>query len=444
MRERVALIVVLAVAACVGEISAPGKCPEYCPAHLEVIDSTLSGAIEGDSGFSGYIRSHDAIELLAVDHPEVESWALWRTLSIQHRYTVGSDTTTSPIAAVDSLRVDIAIPRYDTATSANLRLLLYRIPKTLDSSTSYADVLPSFTDSLVRGVNLDSLLALPSVRDTILDTDVRRDDITGDYIRVDPLTGSVVLSMKLDSADAPYVPADSGVLALGMRASADGPSSAAFGTVENGSAMVVRWYVRVDSAGGVLVPPRAEPIAITAFDTFVFDPAPPPMDSTLAVGGMPVARSILRVRLPPGIRDSGQVVRATLFLVPDRAAQGVPADSFLVVAHRASSDLGARSILAPRPSFEGDSSHAGLAWVQIGSADTVKIDVTDIVRRWLVDTSAPKAIVLQQTIRPLIVAATVIDEGKSLSEIRFKPSTDPTGAPGLRVTYVPRYRFDIP
>jgi hypothetical protein len=433
-----ALLTTLALVACVEEISAPGSCPDYCPDHLNVIDTIMRSAIDGDSAFRGYTRPHDALELLAADHPEVQSRALWQTAGIPHRYAVGADSTTSPIAAVDSLRVEIAVPRHDT-TPTNLRLHLYRMPKTLDSTTTYADVLPAFTDSLVRSVNLDSLLALPPVRDTVLDTNVRRDTVTGDYIRVDVISGYTVLSMKLDSADAPYVPAESGVLALGMRVSGDGPASAAFGTEEDGAALFVTWYVRVDSAGLALVPPRNSPIAITEFDTFVFDPPPPPTDSTLVVGGMPLARSVLRVHLPPGIRDSGQVVRGTLLLVPDRPAQGVPADSFVVIARRAVSDLGARSALAPVPRSQADSSHAGAAWVRIGSTDTIRIEITAILRQWAIDTSAPRTIVLQQSIR-----ANVIDEGKSLSEIRFKPSSDGAFRPALRVTYAPRYRFDIP
>jgi hypothetical protein len=266
--------------------------------------------------------------------------------------------------------------------------------------------------------------------------DVHRDTLTGDYLRVDAATNVVNLSMKLDSAQAPYVPADTGILAFGLSGTTDTQTSIALGALEGGAGMLVTWYVQVDSLGLDTVPRLPPPAALGEFDTFVFDPPLPPMDSTLAVGGAPVARSVLRVGLPSAVRDSAQVIRATLLLVPDRAAQGTPADSFLVVAHRALVDLGAKSPLADAAP---DSSHAALAWVRIGSLDTVRIEVTRIVRLWGADTTAPMTLVLQQSITPVDIV-----EGATIAEIRFKPSSDAAFRPAIHLTYVPRIRFDIP
>src|SRR5437879_8629262 len=88
------------------------------------------------------------------------------------------------------------------------------------------------------------------------------------------------------------------------------------------------------------------------FDTFLVDPPPAPLDATLVVGGAPSARSILRITLPRAIRDSSQIIRATLLLLPAVPARGAPVDSFVVEAHTVAADFGAKSPLildAPRP-----------------------------------------------------------------------------------------------
>jgi hypothetical protein len=427
-----ALVGALGVAACVERLAAPGQCPDFCPDSLTVVDVVLD-SVSGDSSFRGYVRAHESVVRLAANLPNVRSFAVSRTFGITPHFVFGSDTV--PIIGVDSVRLEFTVVRRDTAAH-DLLLHLYRVAKSFDSTTAFADLAPAFTDSLVRTVNVDSLLAFPEVRDSVLNADIRRDTITGDYVRVDSLQERLVINLKLDSAQAPYVPGDSGRLAFGIGVSANMPTTVSLGSRLAGTALSARWYVRADSVQQDTI--ARDLMAPTDFDTFVFDPPLPPDDSTLAVGGVPAARSLLRVSIPRAIRDSSQVVRATLTLVPDRAAQGAPADSFLVAARRVQSDLGAKSVPAT-PRFQGDSSHVAFSWVRIGSTDTVRIEITRIVRLWAADTTQPPAIVLQQSIRPFSVI-----EGAVLSEIRFRPSTDAAFRPAVHVTYIPRYRFKIP
>src|SRR5205823_944357 len=82
-------------------------------------------------------------------------------------------------------------------------------------------------------------------------------------------------------------------------------------------------YLRVDSAG-TPVARTPGPLSAPSFASFVSDPPPPPPDSTLAVGGVPSARSILRIAFPHFIRDSSQIIRGTLTLVPVAPVQGAP------------------------------------------------------------------------------------------------------------------------
>jgi hypothetical protein len=418
----------LLAAACTERITAPGQCPDFCPDRPTVRDTILRTALGRDTAFRDYWRPHEVSafrgELLVADLPTVRSRALVRTgalLPPTHRFP-GSDTTPYPII-VDSLRLRIAILRRDTAAH-NLRLHLYRIPKDVDSLTTFDAVTPAFTDSLVRRVNVDSLIALPG----------RRDPATRDSVIVNDTTKVTTLLLMLDSARARYEPADSGRLALGLAVTTDSLAS-----IVLGAGLTATWYARVDSAG-VVDTIRLPPVnAGTVFATFVFDPPPAPLDSTLAVGGVPAARSLLRVALPPRIRDSTQIIRATLVLVPDRPAQGVPSDSFLVAARRVASDLGAKSVLGVNPDNRPDSSDVALAWVRIGSTDTVRMEVTRIVRRWAADTMVPAAFVLQQSTVPNFIV-----EGDTFAEIRFKPSSDAAFRPALHVTYMPRLRFEVP
>src|SRR5207237_1284035 len=80
----------------------------------------------------------------------------------------------------------------------------------------FADLAGAFTDSLAKTVNIDSLLARSNGKDTV----------TGDSVAVDT-TKRVAVVMKLDSSQAPYASADSGKLALGIRAGADSIASIA-------------------------------------------------------------------------------------------------------------------------------------------------------------------------------------------------------------------------
>jgi len=111
---------------------------------------------------------------------------------------------------------------------------------------------------------------------------------------------------------------------------------------------------------------------------------------------------------------------------------GSVADSFRVVAQRIVADLGAKSPLAG-PSFPGDASFFGATYVHPGASDTIRVDITDMLRRWQADTGAPTAVFLR-----------VDPEGGVPGEIRFAPSRHSTLRPALQVAYVPLFPFGVP
>jgi hypothetical protein len=405
--------------ACTEDPAAPGRCPDFCPGgQIGLVDTLLATAIERDSAFRGYLQPRDAVALVAASLPGVlDSRPVLRFQSIGATFRLGTDTTSHPIVGADSARLTLTLVRRDTL-AGNLRLQIYRLPVAVDSATTFGDLTGPFTDSLIKSVNVDSLIAAPN----------RRDDATGDSVFV-ANNGFVRVMMKLDSAQARFVAADSGTLAYGIRLAADTATSAAVAANASGESPLLFWYFRVDSASVDTV--RQSRLLAPQFNTYVFDPPLAPLDSTLAVGGMPSARSLLRVNLPAALRDSTQILRATLLLVPSTPAQGAPIDSFTLVAHAVAADLGAKSPLAG--SSVTDSSVLGTGRVIIGSTDTVRVEITRILRRWAGDTLAPNALFLRSS-----------SEGLVLTEIRFQPSAHATLKPVIRLTYAPRFPFGAP
>lgn len=410
-----AALAALAAGACTEDVTAPGQCPAFCPnGQITVVDSVLGASIERDSAFRGFVLPHEAAALRADSFPALDSRPIFRTLPIAPRVRTGSDTTTGPVTGVDSVELRVIITARDTAAH-NLTLRFFPLPLAIDSATTFADLAGPFGAAPpVRTVNVESLLAQPGLKDPV----------TGDSVVVDTVARTLELIVSLDSAQAPYVPADSGQLAFGVRVSADSLAGIALGSVESGLGPRVIWYLKVDSLGNTVHRTQAR---IVAFDSFVFDPPPAALDANLAVGGAPSARSLLRVNLPRFIRDSAQIIRATLILVPAVAAQGVPADSFVLAAHAVEADFGAKSPLA------GDPNRVGTATVRIGSTDTVRVELTQLLRLWAQDTLAATAVMLRQQ-----------SEGGSFAEIRFHPSANTAFRPALHLTYVPRFPFGSP
>jgi len=361
--------------------------------------------------------------MTAADVPGVvDSRAILRTSALVSGLALNTgDTTTSPLVGADSLKLTLTITRRDTAAH-NLTLKLYRLPPTIDSTTTSADLQSAFADSL-RAVNVDALLAKPGGVDSA----------TGDQAAIDTTSKFLKVTLKLDSLQAPpsgdlYVPGDSGKLGIGVGVGADAPTSVAFCTRENACGASVAWFVKFDSIKGTdttLI--HKQLAAVTLFDSYVFYPPNPPLDSTLAVGGAPSARSILRVALPRAIRDSSQIIRATLILVPAVPVQGAPSDSFVVEAHTVLADFGAKS-----PLFF-DATRTDTTFVRVGATDTVRIEVTNLLQFWTSDSTRPEVMMLRSQ-----------GEGGHPSEIRFYPSAAAAYRPALRITYARRFPFGEP
>ena len=129
--------------------------------------------------------------------------------------------------------------------------------------------------------------------------------------------------------------------------------------------------------------------------------------------------------VPPYLHDSIDVVRATVVLVPVAPVAGSAADSFSIGVRPVLADLGSKSPLGADP--------AGSTVIHTGVSDTVRIDITDLVRTWsLIDTLATAFVIGQ------------VPEASSFTEIRFYSSRAPALRPALHVTYIKRFPFGAP
>lgn len=408
----------LVAAACVERLQAPGHCPDFCPSgQVTISDTLLTTNIYGDSAFRGYVLAHQSTVMLAAVLPgyppslsdTLDGRPIFRINGVGSRFSISTaDTSRGAILGADSARLELSITRRDTATH-NLRLALYRLPITIDSTTTFTDLAGSFTDSLLKQVNIDTLMTLPD----------RKDSVTGDSIVVDSLNQRLVLSLKLMAPAARYLGTDSGTVAYGIRIAADTLASIALG---KGGLVVpkLQWYLQVDSLGTPVE--RASVVLNPAFASFVFTPPPASVDTTLAVGGVPSVQSLLRVNVPSVLKDSARIIRGTLILVPAVPARGAPADSFVVDVRSVLADFGAKSPL--------DLRIADSTIIHPGSTDTVQVEVTNLMQLWALDATHPTVLVL----RPRYPV-------QSFGEIHFYPSRAAAFRPALQVTYVRKFPF---
>jgi hypothetical protein len=430
-----ALGLVVAMMACTEDATAPGKCPAFCPSRQLTVVDTVLNIISRDSSYVGYVQPDSSQEMLAASAFGLDSRPIFLIGPVGTRVLLRpnstSDTTTVPYLSVDSATMVVQINRRDTLAS-NLTISLYRLPKSIGPNTTLADLAGPFTDSLVRSVNVDSVLHLAGGIDST----------TGDSVAVtDSTTGALKVKISLDSGQANFLASDSGSRAYGIRISADSLAIVSFASVRQSAGPTFRWWGTFDSAGTKVH--RVLGIGINLFNSFVSNAAAPTLDSNLVVGGVPSARSLLRFSIPRAIRDSAQVIRATLYLVPVTAPVGLPRDSVRFALTRVSTDLGAKSPCIPDP-FDplsvacaplapGDSAFVVPSAARVGRTDTVATDVTLIIRGWAADTVAPQALMLRGT-----------PEGGSLVPVRFYSSRTTAFRPALHITYVPRYAFGSP
>lgn len=394
-----ALLAALVLSGCQEKLTAPADCPALCPGGQPQVYDEVFTAIEGaDSSFAGYLQPHQAPALLVSNGLQgFEERALVRFLrradSVSVRDTLRAYT-------IDSVALNFNLVARDT-TLNGLQILVYRIPTAIDSATTFPGIAPAFVP--------ESLIAAIDVPDSLISGSLRAVFGAAELSRVQLLA------------------ADSGQLAVGVRLNSPTPTGARLGSLAGGAGAVFTSYVTLDVPDTGTAKLRTIALG-PEFNTYVSEVPQVNDPDLLAVGGAPSARSLIRFSLPPRIRDSATIVRATLELTPVAPVTGLPTDPARLQARAVLADVGAKS---PVSSAVGRVPEDTL---DIGAA-TATLEAVRLVELWLGATTRPSALVLSLT-----------PEAASFTRPVFYSTraADPALRPRLRLSYLLSFPFETP
>jgi hypothetical protein len=396
-------------AGCQERLTSPGQCPQLCPGgDVRTLDVVLSPTVGHDSTYTGYVNRGDGVALLVSNGFAVsENRAAYRMSprpdSIEVRDTNRTYT-------VDSVALSLTVLARDTLVNG-LKLVFYRISDTVNATATFS--------------SLDAQL----IPENVIDTLEVPDSVTTGTIR------RVLRGPDLTKVDLPL--AGNGVLALGVSMVADQPTGVRIGSARAGNGASFTSYVTVN-VSDTTTSVRKQALALTpTFNTFVTQTPVLPDPRFLTLGGDSSSRSLLRFSLPAEIAESANIVRATLNLVPRTAIPGLRGDLAILEGRAVLADLGAKSPVSTDVRFIVDDT------LTAGSSDTVRLDVTRIVQLWQASTTAPDAIFL--SLLPEASTFTRGEFGSTRSDPELTPSTtEPVGAPRLRITYQRPFPFENP
>jgi hypothetical protein len=396
------VILAAAITGCQERLTAPGGCPELCPGGESRVFDTVLNALPGmDTSYVGYIaRASTGALLVSNGLPASEDRAVYRFNARSARSDSILLRDTLRAYTVDSALLSLNLIARDTLVNG-LKLYLYRIDRSVDLGTTFE----SIDQQLVPAALIDSIAVPDSVNSGVVQTMLRGADV-----------GKVALPQE-----------DMGVLAIGVAMAAEQPSGVRIGSSAAGKGAMFISYVTLDvpDTGSLK---RRSLTPSPAFNAFVTESPLVPDDAFLTVGGEPSARALIRFDLPEVIEDSATIVRATLELIPRSAMLGLPSDPPLLQAKALLADLGAKSPVTTDIRFITSDTLA------VGSADTVRLDVTPIVQVWQAASERPEAIFLS-----------LLPEGGSFTRPVFGSTRSGTvGPPRLRITYLKPFPFESP
>jgi hypothetical protein len=405
-----AVLTGLFLMACQEKLTSPGDCPALCPGgEPQVFDEVISPIIGSDSSFRGYVQPNVSAALLVSNGLQgFEKRAILRFPDRPDSVEI-RDTLRSYV--IDSVALGFNILARDTLVDG-LQVQVYRLPATIDTTTTFAAVDPAFVPG--------NLVATINVPDTVNSGPVR------------------TVLQGPDLARVLIPPSDSGVLALGVRIDALTPTGVRLGSVNSGTGATFVTYTTLDVPDTGTAKLRTFSL-FPAFNSFVAPVQPTDDPDVLAVGGEPSARALLRFELPPRIKDSATIVRATLELTPVVPIAGLPTDPARLQARPVLADIGAKSPAAASITLNV----GGRLQVFPLPADTLEVGATTVsleagrlVELWLGATTRPSALVL--SLPPDLEAA-------SFSEPVFYSSrAAETLRPRLRISYLLSFPFENP
>ncbi|MDX2192420.1 MAG: hypothetical protein NW201_03630 [Gemmatimonadales bacterium] len=398
-RRLLALAAAALLGACSEQLETPVECPALCPGgQPQLRDTSIVAQFQRDSSYVGYVERGEGVAMLVSNGmPAADARAVLRLNARPATVTV-RDTARTYV--VDSVRIQVGVTARDTAVRG-IQLRAFRIPRTTTTLATFAEVTAADQPA--------NLVATLPLADTL-----RRG------------TTSVTLSGPALAAMG-IAPADSGIVALAFALAAPAPTGVSLAAPPIGGTLapLVTWFVTANGVTDAALRSQLIPVS-GALGWWVAAPGAAAPPGTLGVGGLPAQRAFIRFRLPPVIRDSATIVRATLELYPVRPITGLRNEPNTMDTRPIISDLGPKS-----PGVQG----AVVATVlpTAGAAtDTLRIEVFNFARFWLGTAGVPPVLALQMQ-----------GEGSTWTWPAFG-STVSGSPPRLRITYLRRFPFEQP
>lgn len=395
-----AAVLLVGLIACQEKLAAPGECPGICPGDRSGIADTVLTATPGqDSTYVGFVARGAGNSLRLTNGLDgAQERAVVRFVRLPDSVLIGD--TLRPYTT-DSAAITFALLGRDSLATG-LSVDIYRVPQApaLDSTTSFSQI-----EAGLIPANFVANIPIPD------------NTRSGTFRKV--FAGAELAQIQIPAADT-------GVLALAYRLSSPTPTGIRIGSNASGTSGP-GFVTYLTAAVGDTIQTEALPRLI-GFNGFVAQSAQTiDSSSTITVGGAPSARALLRFTLPNRIRDSTTIIRATLELTPLVPINGLPNDSLALDVRALLSDLGAKS-----PRLASNPAQILLAYLTVGSADTVRVDVTSLVTLWQPPNRLPQSLFV--ALQP---------EGSSFSVPVFGSSRMGV-APRLHITYVLPYPFETP
>jgi len=381
------MLLALLSAGCQEKLATPTDCPALCPGtSLSIRDTILTAKLGLDSTYTGYL-SADQVGALLVSNGlsagEARAYAVFPARSD----TVFVDATPQTYT-IDSVGFVVELLARDTSVH-NLRLILHRIPPTVDTTTGFAEI--------------DAALTPGSIIDSVVVSDTLK-------------TGAITVMVKGAALDR-ILPseADSGKLGIGIRLNAAAPTGVRLGSAASAvSPPVFTTYAKANVADTAK---QRSVISLGSISSnYVIQEPPPPPPDELFLGGRSGSRMLLRFELPALIKDSGAVVRATLELTPTGPLKGLPNDPGELQIRGVLVDLGAKS-----PAIISVSAIAPLA---AGATAVQSIDIREVAATWFGVSGTTPSILLG-----------LAPEGGTFSRPEFFSTLAGAAAPRIRITY---------
>ena len=388
---------VAAMVACNEQISSPAPCSENCVVGPAVHDTVFLATPGGDTSFSGYLALDQAFSLRASTGLVTAEDRAWiRFFPLPDSIPIPGDSLRP--YTIDSSAIEVYLQARDT-TVKNLVLRIYRIPPTTDSTITFTE-LDGYVNDPLRLVG-----TIPIV-----------DSLKSGRLRIG-FSGA-------DTTKLALTPADSGRLALGFRIEADSATGVLLGTalVSNEGA---RWLSYTTAATPDTLYKSQTLIRGPQYEGTRQSNVVSPGPDYLPVGGDPSSRALIRFDIPPEIRNSAYIIRATLELTPTQPVSGLPNLPVSILAKGVLADLGAKS---PTSNIASRSDS-----ISAGSTGMVSVEVVNIARSWNAAFNLPQVILVQLT-----------QEGTSFSVPVFGSTRIPGYEPRLHVTYQFPYGFQRP